>query len=289
MRQTLFSYFQLIRAANIFTVISNIVAAFVISSNGDVGWQIIPLLVVSVCLYHGGMALNDCIDVEDDRINNANRPIPSARLKLTNAWLLVLTLFLIAMITASFLPFQTFVVAIILLLLIIMYDVFVKDGIPGSVVMGSCRYVNWLLPFSLFPLALKSFVLPIPVFLYVTGLTVLSKEEHRGNNRVVLTICTLLVFAALTAICLYSFRNHSLTWYVLPIVLLFFGWIASSIYRCYLSFTAENIQKLMKTLILGIIPLDAALVASQGYIIASLSLLILLPISLQTAKRIYVT
>lgn len=289
MTQTLASYFQLIRAANIFTVISNISAAYIIAFNGELSWQIMPLFLISACLYHGGMALNDCIDIDGDKIDNPNRPLPAGRIPLANAWLLVLLLFLIAIVIASFLPPKAFAVAVLLAGVIIIYDAFIKKGIPGSLVMGTCRYLNWLLPLSLTPFTFHSFTVAIPVFLYVTGLTILSKEEHSGNDRTALALCSALILVALLIICSTSFYTQTLIWLVIPILVLFMGWIASKIYRCFKSFSAETIQALMKTLILGIIPLDALILASRGHLIASVVVIALLPISLQAAKRIYVT
>ena len=53
--------------------------------------------------------------------------------------------------------------------------------------------------------------------------------------------------------------------------------------------TPETVQAAMKTLIIGIIPLDAALLATDGRYLAAVLLLLLLIPSKILSRRIYIT
>ena len=286
----LIPYFKLTRAANIFTVVSNIAAAHIIALDGHITLEIIPLLIISALLYHGGMALNDCLDVETDRLENPDRPLPSNEISQTRAWSLVIVFFALAeIIAASMMSTTTLLLTTALVVMIVIYNRFVKSGIPGSMVMGSCRYLNWMLGLSVAPLAFYSWITPIPILLYVTGLTILSKEEHSGANKTALLVCTILVLLALGMIFVGSTNSIPQSWTAYIAILLFAAWLIKPVTTCWKEFKKANIIHLMKTLILGIIPLDAIMVFSQGHYVAGILIALLLPISLKAAKHLYVT
>jgi len=75
------AWWQLLRAGNVFTAISNILAGFLLV-RGE--WQpVLPLfflILSSAMLYLAGMVLNDVFDLEDDRLHRPERPLPSGRI-----------------------------------------------------------------------------------------------------------------------------------------------------------------------------------------------------------------
>ena len=75
------SFLQLIRVPAVFSAASNIIAAQLIVMAGNPHWSDTLLLVtISACLYAGGMVLNDCFDIEQDRRLRPFRPLPSGRI-----------------------------------------------------------------------------------------------------------------------------------------------------------------------------------------------------------------
>ena len=58
------AYLELVRLPNLFTAVGDIVAGYLIVSRGqDVSWRdLIVLMLASVCLYAGGVVLNDYFD-----------------------------------------------------------------------------------------------------------------------------------------------------------------------------------------------------------------------------------
>src|SRR5687768_4648371 len=75
------AWWQLLRAANVFTAASNVIAGFLIVQHA---WQpadaLAALIAASACLYLAGMVLNDVYDAELDARERPERPIPSGRI-----------------------------------------------------------------------------------------------------------------------------------------------------------------------------------------------------------------
>ena len=75
------AWWQILRAANVFTAISNVIAGFLLVQ-GD--WQpigpLLLLMLASALLYEAGMVLNDVCDAELDAVERPERPIPSGRI-----------------------------------------------------------------------------------------------------------------------------------------------------------------------------------------------------------------
>src|SRR3954468_4225694 len=73
------------RASNVPTVWSNCLAGWLISGGGSVG-ALLLLCAGATALYIGGMYLNDAFDVEFDRLNRNERPIPSGAISVGDVW-----------------------------------------------------------------------------------------------------------------------------------------------------------------------------------------------------------
>ena len=69
------------RLPNVFTAMADVAMGFLFT---DEAFQplltFILLLITSSCFYIAGMVLNDCFDVEQDRRERPQRPIPSGRI-----------------------------------------------------------------------------------------------------------------------------------------------------------------------------------------------------------------
>src|SRR3954467_14588405 len=73
------------RASNLPTVWSNCLAGWLISGAASV-FGLLLLCASATCLYLGGMYLNDAFDVEFDRQNRKERPIPSGAISAGDVW-----------------------------------------------------------------------------------------------------------------------------------------------------------------------------------------------------------
>lgn len=265
MNQTISHYLQLIRAPAMFTALSNIFAAHLIITQGEIVWSgLLLLLASSAALYSGGMALNDWFDYDVDLAERPGRPLPSGRIQRHHAGLFGGLLLASGIGLAALAGTQSFYIAVVLASMILIYDGVLKRTLTGCLVMGSCRYLNWLLGFSLLPLTEHLLLIPLPVFLYVMTLTLLSRQEEGAKDRsIVLLTATGMLLAALFIIGLDSITGNIPGWKT-AIVLICAGLIIYRLWQLYREFSPVNIQATMKLLILSIIPLDALLVMMFG-------------------------
>ena len=68
---------RLLRLSLAPTAIADVVCGGVLSgSAGHAGLDIFRLVLASLCIYHGGMALNDWADREEDARVRPDRPLP---------------------------------------------------------------------------------------------------------------------------------------------------------------------------------------------------------------------
>ncbi|HEY5720255.1 MAG TPA: UbiA family prenyltransferase, partial [Gammaproteobacteria bacterium] len=175
---TLRPWLQLVRLPAVFTAFANVLAAQLIVSGGRPDpATLLALLGASGCLYLAGMALNDCCDLELDRRERPGRPLPSGQLPLRGAWALGLGLLVAGVALAALAGVAAFTVALTLAVLIVLYDGWLKAGPLGPPAMAACRYANWLLGLAPAGLTAASWLLPLPLFAYVLGLTWLSRGE----------------------------------------------------------------------------------------------------------------
>src|SRR5205807_5536293 len=83
------TYAQLVRLPNLFTAFADILlGALATGSVRERRDQIALLLIASGCLYCGGMVWNDFFDIEQDRRERPDRPLPSGRIsRVAAGWL----------------------------------------------------------------------------------------------------------------------------------------------------------------------------------------------------------
>jgi 4-hydroxybenzoate polyprenyltransferase len=217
-RFSLNAWFQLARVANWPSAAGNILAGYLIA-NGS--WEpnstLAALILVSLCLFASGMILNDWHDLERDREQRPERPLPtgavSPRWALAAVFALMLTALILSVlldVNASMaperlLPFQTTGLCLAIIAAIWLYDVALKRFWFAPLAMGACRGLNFLLggsqvasdapesQSSLTVLLLCSLLLAI----YVAGVTWMARDESRDGRTISLMAGTLLVLLSL--------------------------------------------------------------------------------------------
>lgn len=287
---TLLPYLQLTRAPAVFTAMSNILAAHLVVSGGRIQWtSLLLLMAASSCLYLAGMVLNDCFDVREDARDRPGRPLPSGRVTLTTGWSLGWSLLASGVGLAALVGTVQLWIAVALATAIVIYNGVLKATVLGSLVMGLCRYLNWLLGLSVYPLTVDAWLLALPIGIYVTSLTVLSRQETETNDRrlVLLAGSGLVVTAGLIlALHLRNVLPHAWALLVLLAGLLA---VLRRLSRTFRDFRPQSVQATVKLLILGIIPLDAILAFAGAPWWSGLVVLSLLIPARAMARVIYVT
>lgn len=186
-------WLQLIRAPNLFTVPGDSIAGFLLASGAANGgrafldWRASLAVLASLCLYSAGLILNDLLDLEEDRRERPNRPLPSGKISvraakmacggLTMAGLMAMTL--VAARDGS-------LVAVMLALCIGFYDGGTKHlPVLGALNMGLCRGLSlWLGAVAAtgqaWPQARIVVIAAGVITLYIAAVTNLARHETKS-------------------------------------------------------------------------------------------------------------
>ncbi len=153
---TLKDWAELVRLPNIFTVLSNSMAAAILTSGTTIPWlTLVLVLIASVMSYWGGMILNDVADLAEDRLARSQRPLARGAISSVIAGHMGNSLLLVApilVLLATNLNRQqplwmgvAFIAAVALALCIRAYDSPIKSTPIGPILMGLCRSLNILM------------------------------------------------------------------------------------------------------------------------------------------------
>ncbi len=322
----LWHWAQLVRLPNVFTVIADVAAAFLLVAGSTMPIpRFIAILASAISLYWAGMILNDVFDVEKDRQERSSRPLASGMISLASGtvagWALLTTGVLLAgvccflppgevQIDSAFVRFLPAVVAASLALMIVLYDGPLKKTPLAPAAMGSCRVLSFLLGASpviaqtmttdatnvvaVFPPYVLGIAFGFGVF--IMGVTTIGRKEAVGGRspNLITGLIVLLFGAALMA---FSPRLSDTPerWFMttdrsFPILiwLIAFPVIARS-YRAWRQATPAAIQTAVKSGVLSIIPLAAAFAMLGAGPIAGIAVFALVAPSLALAARFRVT
>ncbi|MFH1022147.1 MAG: UbiA family prenyltransferase [Planctomycetota bacterium] len=207
LRSRLKDYVALVRPAALITAVGDPIAGFFLplqfifefpSPDAFVA-GILPPILSSLCLYAGGLVLNDVADAPRDKTLHPDRPIPSGRISRTGAALFGVALIASGILIATMSGRKTAGVAGLLAISILLYA-FGKNESPnlGTGLMGLCRALNMFLggmaavsmphPHMMFtyvgfsPFFFDVFMLlpfALSLFWYTMGVTTISLLEEK--------------------------------------------------------------------------------------------------------------
>ena len=226
------SYLELLRLPNVFTAVADVAmgfffvvvpdnqAAWALSNDGQqsllpIGIATVGLLAAaSALLYSAGMVLNDVFDIELDREEQPDRPLPSGRIPLSSArwlgWQLLTLGILLAsgttVVLAKFprahtdnfvLAWLPAIVAAALAVLIVLYNAGLKRTPLGPLAMGGCRTLNVLLGMSVLrePWRIEHWAVAAGIGVYIAGVTWFARNDARRSDRRQLIAATLVMLA----------------------------------------------------------------------------------------------
>ncbi len=284
------AWWQLLRAGNVFTAASNVVAGYLLAGGPWCEWRWLALLVVSsMLLYEAGMVLNDWFDVEQDRHERPERPIPSGR--ITSRAALRAALFLLsggiffACLAGWFVEsIKPAGVGLLLALSVVGYDAGLKRLWCGPLVMGCCRTLNVLLGASLalqWPVSL--WLVASGLGLYTVGLTLFARSEAQTSQRRHLLAGCVITLTGLGLVALLpATRGTHLPlslWALLWAGLI--AWVTSSCWPAISEPSAQKVQTAVVRLIRLFVVIDAAIcLAISGPVTALWVLSLLVPMRL---------
>ena len=256
-------YLELLRPANVATALADVLAGFALA--GLANRPSLPWLLLStVCLYGGGIVLNDVFDRDLDRAERPERPIPSGRVSTAQAAMFGGTLMAAGVGSAAMASRAALLMSLAIAGCVLLYDAWGKrHAAIAPLNMGMCRALNLLLGAAAVPAALPRVwpIAGIPL-LYIYAVTAVSRGEvHGGSSRTAATALRVLL-GALTALLVIVLRAGA---YPIPAVIL----IAVLAWRVVPAFAAARarpepatIRIAVKRGVLSLVLLDAALAAA---------------------------
>ena len=202
------AYLELLRPPNVVTAIADVLAGYAVAGRAQpaaLPW----LIVASVCLYAGGVVLNDFFDRAVDAIERPERPIPSGRVSPTAAATIGGGLLIAGMLAAIGASARSAGVAAAIASFVLLYDARAKrHAIAGPMCMGVCRGLNLLLGVSANGAALRAhWPIGLLSVVYIAAVTAVSRGEVHGGRANVATfalVSLVLVLAGLTTVALGS-------------------------------------------------------------------------------------
>jgi 4-hydroxybenzoate polyprenyltransferase len=163
------------------------------------------LIAATVCLYAGGVVLNDFFDRGIDAVERPERPIPSGRVPAARAAVLGAMLLIAGIVAATQSARMSAVVGAGIAAFVLVYDARAKrHPIAGPICMGICRGLNLLLGVSISAAALRGeWPLGVLPLVYIAAVTTVSRGEVHGGRKAIATFALIslaLVLAGLTAV-----------------------------------------------------------------------------------------
>jgi 4-hydroxybenzoate polyprenyltransferase len=200
-------YLELLRPANVVTALADVLAGYAVAGRGN--QRALPwLLGATVCLYAGGVVLNDFFDRELDAVERPERPIPSGRVSASSAAILGGALLAGGVATAAKATSSAAMIAAAIAALVVSYDARLKRyTIAGPLNMGLCRGFNLLLGVAAVPAALAGrWPIACIAVVYITAVTVVSRGEVHGGRRAGATFALVSLSAVIVTLALLG-RN----------------------------------------------------------------------------------
>ena len=179
-------WLQLIRPPNLITVPGDPLAGAALAFAAGVNGHIIAAIaaaVVALLLYISGLIMNDYVDIEEDKKDRPDRPLPSGAISPRLAIIVALTIAFAGLGIAFFINQITGITAVLLIVTIALYNFVLKQEVfIGSIIMGVCRGLSFLL--GAFAVGYKigihshTIILTMPaIILYIAAVTSIAANE----------------------------------------------------------------------------------------------------------------
>jgi 4-hydroxybenzoate polyprenyltransferase len=284
-------YLDLVRPANVATALADVLAGYAVAGMPDhrlLAW----LLLSTAGLYAGGVVLNDVFDRDIDRIERPERPIPSGRVSARVAATLGTLLLVLGGMSAAAANTTAGGIAVLLAMTVVLYDAWGKrQGLFGPVNMGMCRGLNLLLGVAAAPAMLHSaWPLGLVPLTYIAAVTAVSRGEvHGGGRKVGLAALISLILVVVALVALAARAHGSGSWAGIALALAL-GWrVLPAFWAAYQSPQPGPIRDAIRTGVLSLVLLDAAIGATFGGPLYSVAILATGLVAVSLARLFAVT
>jgi 4-hydroxybenzoate polyprenyltransferase len=310
------AWLRLMRLPNVFTALADVtMGQLFVRHNLEPLEAYVCLAAASGLLYTAGIVLNDVFDIDIDREERPERPLPSGAVTWPVARAFGFTLLALGVLAAwvgglafaeeaAAAPWRSGLVASVLAALIVLYNAWLKRTPLGPLVMGSCRFANVLLGMSLaathsagWPLGYSPAELLAAggIGVYIVGVTWMARNEVEDDD------ATLPLFGSV-GVMIAGGALLAASAYFLPRLInvsspgmfaLLVGLMLATVLRraLFAAFdpTAQNVQAAVKHGILSLIWLDAVVVAAVAPLQYSIGVALLIVPAYLLGRWVYST
>ena len=312
---------RLMRLPNVFTAVADVLMGYVFARHSfSPGGALLCLVTASALLYTAGMVLNDVFDLEIDKKERPQRPLPSGQIAVAQARILGFVMLLLGIgfgWLAGFLyqddpllpityPWRSGAIATALAAAVLLYDGILKKTPLGPLGMGLCRLLNVLLGMSLagasefgvkdefwLGFTFAQWTIAAGIGLYVVGVTIYAKSEVEARSQTLQLMPGVLVMVAgvvVLGLAAFLTRLQLQPNYVYWVLL---GLLALTVVRratsAALDGSAPLVQGAVKHAILSIIMFDAAVAAASGPLAYAIVIIALIGPAVLLGKWVYST
>lgn len=295
--RTLVAFLQLCRFPAVFTALADIFVGWLLThARLAPGLDFGLLLLASAGLYLSGMVFNDVFDRVADASQRPGRPIPSGRVKLAHALLFGGLLMLAGVVAAAAVGLPSLVGALLIVAGIFVYDGMLKNTPLGPMAMGACRFLNVMLGASAATFDdagrptlaavwnLPQMLVAAGLGLYIVGVTWFARREEavsaRGHLAGALGVINLGLILLIAFVLNWPDPHMAGRGWNAAILLAAIGVVLNR--RCLNALfdpAPERVQAGVRTLLMSLVMLDAALVffANDNRLYAIAVVLLLAP------------
>lgn len=245
------------RVSNLPTVWSNCLAGWWLAGGGN--WRDLTWVAIGASLiYIGGMFLNDAFDANFDSTYRKSRPIPSGAISEGEVWRWGFGWLTLGVASVAWMGMTTAILAAVLALCVVVYNIIHKMVAVAPVVMGACRVIVYLTAASVGVNGVAGEVIWKGLALggYIVGLSLLARKE---SARVEAPYWPCALLAAPVAAAWLLDDGEDLRAAILCSVILFF-WVTWTILQ-NLSREHPNIGRAVSRLLAGVCVVDLLAVA----------------------------
>jgi len=274
-------YLQLVRIPGIFTALSNVLIGYFFSLSQTEVFSFPFLLLTSGFLFCSGMILNDYFDLQIDKRERPDRPLPSKKISKQNAFLLGIIFLILANLFASIVGYHALIISLIMTALIFTYNYKLKFiSFLGIFNLSLIRFLNVLLGFSVLSITFDIIQYAIPIGIFVGGISILAKNESdliTSISKKLNYFFILITIGFVSVLLINNFEVESL---------IFLGLF--SVLQLYALFE-KKIKNQITLQLLSIILLDATLISILASFYESILVSLLFIPAYFIAKKLYLT
>ncbi|MEO1497693.1 MAG: UbiA family prenyltransferase [Planctomycetota bacterium] len=280
------------------TAVADVLMGAVVARGADAfDTQTAALALASLCLYHGGMALNDAVDAQIDTEQQRGRPIAGGLVSRSAVLRVAIGLLTIGVAIAvgvswALASWWPALLGVAIAVAVTLYNTPLKRTALGPVLMGACRALNALLGCGTAVTGGVAWLLAPGVFGYVAGLTWFARDEAIAGSRgrlmagfatSVVGLAWLGVAPWVVSVGRWPAADGG-TWLLLWCVTTL--WVARGAVAAILQPTPQRVGRAVGIGVQAIVLIDAALAAGYAGPFAGLAVLSCLPVAMLLGRSI---